>query len=81
MQSSCKHHNAVSYPHNKKDGRGIIGAHWECKKVGCEFNNDAWLYDSIVGDCFIHCPDCGLSRHYRGQYKGINITNWLASGP
>ena len=59
MESSCKCKHVRAQPHSRRSGRGILGRHWECEHEGCEFNDGVWLYDSIVGACYLECEDCG----------------------
>jgi hypothetical protein len=81
MNKKCAHKNVKHVGHNRKDGRGIFGAHWECTRKGCEFNNDAWLYDSIKGECYLYCSDCRTSKFMKGNYEGVNLRDWFACGP
>ena len=81
MDSSCKHKHVSARPHNRESGMGIFGRHWECTHQGCEFNNDAWLHDSIVGACYLECDDCGDIKFIKGNFQGFNLRNWINCGP
>ena len=65
----CQHKSVNAYGHNKKDGRGVFGKHCECTLKGCEFNDDAWLWDSIKGDCYYKCDGCKRVQFARGNYQ------------
>jgi hypothetical protein len=53
----CDHSYKV-VAHEKKNGRGIFGAHWECIHPECRFNDQANLYNTIIGDCYAYCTKC-----------------------
>ena len=79
--NSCAHKNIKSHSHACRDGKGIFGGHWECARPGCEFHNDAWLYDSIVGQCYLERKNCGKTKFIKGNYKGFNLRDWINCGP
>lgn len=76
----CDHSYEV-VSHIKKNGRGFVGAHWECINPECRFNDQANLYNTILGDCYAKCTKCKKVLPNLESAGSFSFTRQIFSGP